>query len=92
MPFNASEFYTDPAGNTLAAFVDPLGIFFFGIIMFVCMGYILMKTESWASATTIGILITLLFSAALPALVLYLVGIAAVFIFAAIIIDVIILS
>ena len=92
MPFNASNFYQNPAQNTLAAFIDPLGVMFFGIIMFLIMGWVLMKTESWVAATSVGILITICFSAALPVMVLYLVGIAAVFVFAAVIIDVVILS
>jgi hypothetical protein len=92
MPFNASDFYSHPAENTLAAFIDPLGVAFFGIIMFLIMGYVLMKTESWVAATSIGILITICFAAAMPAMVLYIVGIAAVFVFAAVIIDVVILS
>jgi hypothetical protein len=92
MPFNASNFYSNPAQNTLAAFIDPLGIMFFGVIMFLIMGWVLIKTESWVAATSVGILITICFSAALPVMVLYLIGIAAVFVFAAVIIDVVILS
>jgi hypothetical protein len=90
--FNASDFYNNPAQNTLAAFIDPLGVLFFGILMFLIMGWVLIKTENWVSATAVGILMTILFSAALPAMVLYLVGIAAVFVFASVIIDVVILS
>lgn len=92
MPFNASGFYENPAANALAAFIDPLGVAFFGILMLLVMGWVLIKTESWVAATSVGILLTICFSAALPALVLYLVLIAAVFVFAAVIIDIVILS
>ena len=92
MPFDAPNFYSNPAQNTLAAFIDPLGIMFFGVIMFLIMGWVLIKTESWVAATSVGLLITICFSAALPAMVLYLIGIAAVFVFAAVIIDIVILS
>jgi len=92
MPFNASDFYNNPAGNTLAAFVDPLGVVFFGIVMFIVMGYVLMKTESWVSASAAGLLIMLLFSVALPAVIVYIIGITAVFVFAAVLIDVLLLD
>ncbi len=92
MPFNASNFYDNPSGNILAAFIDPLGVVFFGIIMFIVMGFVLIKTESWVSASGIGLLILLLFAAALPAMIVYLIGITAVFVFAAVIIDVVLLN
>jgi hypothetical protein len=92
MPFDVTNFYSDPAPNVLAAFIDPLGVIFFCIIMFFLMGMVLIKTESWVAATAVGLLITLCFSGVFPALVLLLVGIAAVFVFAAVIIDVVVLS
>jgi len=92
MPFNASRYYTNPSAETISAFTDPLGILFFGVVMFIVMGYVLLKTENWVSATAVGLLISLMFAAALPALVLYIIGIAAVFVFAAVLIDVVLLN
>lgn len=91
MPFNASQFYTNPAAQSIAVYTDVLGGFFFAVLMFLFMGYTLIKTESWGAASAVGILISILFGAALPSIVIFIIAIFCVFTFAAILLDVLIL-
>lgn len=91
MPFNASDFYSNPAGQSIVCYTDVLGGFFFAILMFLCMGYTLMKTESWGATSVIGLLISILFFAVLPSIVILIICIFVLFTFASIIVDVFIL-
>jgi hypothetical protein len=88
MPFNASQFYSNPAGQAIACYTDVLGGFFFALLMLLFMGYTLMKTESWGATSVIGLLISILFYAVLPQLVILIICVFVLFTFAAIIVDV----
>jgi hypothetical protein len=84
-PFNASNFYTNPIGQSTIVYTYILGGFFYAIIMFLFVGYTLMKTESWPAASVVAIFIALIFSAVLPAIIIFIWAIACVFVFAAIV-------
>lgn len=91
MPFNASDFWNNPIGQAISPYTDILGPFFFAIIMFMFMGYVLMKTESWAATSVVGLLISICFAAVLPTMVIFIIVILAAFTFASVIIDVVVL-
>jgi hypothetical protein len=91
MPFNASEFYTNPAAQSVSCYTDIIGGFFFAILMFLIMGYTLVKTESWGATSAIGLLISILFYAVLPSIVILIICVFVIATFAAIIIQVFIL-
>jgi uncharacterized membrane protein len=91
MPFNASQLYTNPAAQSVAVYTDVLGGFFFAILMFLFMGYTLIKTESWGATSIVGLLISILFYSLLPSIVILIICIFVLFTFAAILVDVLIL-
>lgn len=91
MVFNASDFWSNPLGNVISCYTDVLGGFFFAVIMFMFMGYVLMKTESWATTSVVGLLISICFAAVLPSIVMFIIVVLVVFVFASIVVDVVIL-
>jgi len=87
-----TNFFSNPVGEAVSAYTGILGVWFYGIIMVVIGVYILMKTESWHVASAGFILMALLFSALLPPYLVFLWAIAAVFSFAFLLIDILILK
>lgn len=87
-----TNFFNNPVGEAISAYTGVLGVWFYGIIMMVVGVYILMKTESWHVASASFIFMAIIFSAVLPPYVVFVWSIAAVFSFAFLLIDILILK
>lgn len=86
---NLTNWFTNPAAETVAAYTDIIGVFFYIVVLLIVDGYVLIKTESWGAASVASILIAIVFSAILPAIIVFIWAIAAVFSLAAVIVDLI---
>ena len=89
---NISNFFNNPIGESISAYTGILGVWFYGVLMAVIGVYVLMKTESWHAASASFILMALLFSALLPPYLVFLWAIAAVFSFAFLLVDILVLK
>jgi hypothetical protein len=87
MPFNASEFYTNPIAQVLACYTDALGMIFYAVILLVVMAIVLLETESWPAASAIGIFIAFVCALILPSYILVIFLVVGAFSFAAMVID-----
>ena len=87
-----TNFFQNPIGEMFSAWVGLLGVWFYGIIMAVVGIYVLMKIESWYAASASFLFIALLFSALLPMYLIFIWSIAAVFSFAFLLVDILILK
>lgn len=87
-----ANFFANPIGNAVAAYTGVMGVWFYGSIMAVTGVYILMKTESGYVASTAFIFMSILFSAILPPYLVFIWAIAAVFCFAFLLLDILVLK
>ena len=87
--FNITNFFNNPATGIVAAYTDVIGVWFYVILLVIIDGYVLIKTESWGAASVVAIFMALIFSAILPAYIVWIWSVAAVFTFAALIVDMI---
>jgi len=92
MVFDITNFFNNPVGEALQAYTGIMGVWFYAGLMSVTGLYILMKTESWHAASAAFILMALLFSAMLPAYVIFLWAIAVAFSFTFLLIDILVLK
>lgn len=86
---NLTNWFTNPAAETVAVYTDIMGVFFYIFILVIFDGYVLIKTESWGAASVVAVFIALIFSAVLPAYLVFIWAVAAVFSLAAVIVDLI---
>jgi hypothetical protein len=83
------NWFNNPVAESLAAYTDVIGIWFYVLLLIIIDGYVLIKTESWGAASIVAIFMAIVFSAILPAYIVYIWAIAAVFSLAAVIVDLI---
>ena len=89
---NITNFFNNPAAEAVSVYVDTIGVLFYAAIFITFGAYVLIKTESWAAASGIMLFGAILFSAILPAYVIFIFAIAAAFTFAAILVEVLVLK
>lgn len=89
---NINNFFSNPIGEAVSAYTGIMGVWFYAAIMAVVGVYILMKTESWHVSSASFILMAVLFSAVLPPYLVFIWAIAAVFSFAFLLIDILVLK
>lgn len=89
---NITNFFLNPVSEAFSIYVGVMGVWFYAGVFTVIGIYILMKTESWAAASAAFILGALLFSALLPAYLIFLWAIAAALSFAFLLVDIFILK
>ena len=92
MAMDITNFFNNPVGESVQAYTGLMGVWFYAGLMSVVGIYVLMKTESWHAASAVFILMALLFSAVLPAYVIFLWAIAVAFSFTFLLIDVLVLK
>jgi len=89
---NVTHFFSNPVGEAVSAYTGIMGVWFYAAVMAVTGVYILIKTESGYAASASFILMAVLFSAALPPYLVFVWSIAAVFCFAFLLIDLLVLK
>lgn len=89
---NITNFFFNPIGETLSAYTDILGMYFYGIVASIIGIYILIKTDSWQSASASFILMALLFSAIIPAYIIFIWAVCVAMSFTFLLIDVFVLK
>lgn len=92
MAFNPANFFNNPLGEAVQAYTGLMGVWFYAALMSVIGVYVLMKTESWQAASAVFILMALLFSAVLPAYIIFIWAIAVAFSFTFLLIDILVLK
>ena len=86
---NLTNWFNIPVAETVAAYTDIIGAWFYVLLLIIFGGYTLIKTESWGAASALAIFMALIFSAILPAYLVFIWSVAAVFSLAAVIVDLI---
>lgn len=92
MSFNPSNFFHNPIGEAVQAYTGLMGIWFYAGLMSVIGIYVLLKTESWQAASAVFIFMAILFSAVLPAYIIFIWAIAVAFSFTFLLIDILVLK
>jgi hypothetical protein len=87
-----TNFFVNPLGEAVSGYVGIFGAWFYAIIMTVTGVYILIKTESWHTAGAMFILMALLFTALLPAYVIFIWAVAVALSFTFLLIDLLVLK
>lgn len=85
--FNITNFFINPVTEIVAPYTAIIGVWFYVILLVVIDGYVLIKTESWGTASITAIFIAVIFSAILPSYLVWIWSVAAVFSLAALIVD-----
>lgn len=92
MPMDITNLFSNPIGEVIQAYTGIMGVWFYAAIMSVTGVYVLMKTESWHVASAVFVLMALLFSAVLPAYIIFIWAIAVALSFTFLLIDVLVLK
>ena len=89
---NITNFFTNPIGEALSSYTGVLGVYFYAALMTAIGVYVLIKTESWHAAGAAFILMALLFSALLPAYIIFIWAVAVALSFTFLLIDLLVLK
>lgn len=92
MAFDITNFFNNPVGEVVQTYTGLMGVWFYAGLMSVVGIFVLQKTESWQTCGASFILMALLFSAVLPAYIIFIWAFAVALSFTFLLIDVFVLK
>jgi len=89
---NVTNFWSNPITEAFSSYVGVLGVWFYAGVFTIIGLYVLMKTESWPACAAVLIFGALLFSALLPAHLVFTWAVASALAFTFLLVDIFVLK